>query len=465
MGKNIFSFNGYYYAAIAFVIAASIGFGLYQYREKAMYQLYVSNNYKRSLHDVAGYIDDVDNLLAKVPVIKLPEQSSPIFAEIWRQAGAAHENLISLPYSHEVVVSSLKYLSQVSDFSYTMMMKTMDGGELDADDKKILTQIKKYSESLSSELSTTIAGINHSGEIAWDILKEETFASADSNENINPETLLGSMITVGKTFQNYPELIYDGPFSDHIQNIKPKMTEGKSDITKEEGMETAREICALEEADTVYYIGETPPDAKNTIPVYSYAIIHRDSKEPDMYIDITKQGGLPLWMLNTNDITFKNAPISASQAIEAAQNFLQRNNYNNMKYSYYEISDYSIVINFAPFVNGVIMYPDLIKVKVSLADGTITGFEALGYVSMHSVRVLPQKTMTADEARNYIADDFFVKSTAKAVIPLASGKEAFCFEFKGNYGADDFLIYINAETGKMENIFKLLVNEYGILAE
>ena len=458
--------TNFLYVSLAVVLTACLSFGVYQYQAKNRLELFVTNQYARSLHDVAGYVDDVDHLLTKVRLMKLPEQSAPMFAEIWKQAGAAHENLVSLPYNHEVVVDTLKYLTQVSDFSYSMMMKNIEGERIEKEDLQKIDQIKEYSNLLAIELNNTIAISNVNGGVVWKELEKETMTQqADSNENIIPAALLGSMANIGKTFQNYPALIYDGPFSAHLQDQTPQMTMGKAGVTMEEAMKIARDVCRGETVTQIHYAGETPEGIKNAIPVYSFEVVLGDSKDPNLFIDITKHGGLPLWMLNVVEIPFNGIFITTNEAINAAEQFLDDNGYHNMKYSYYELSDYSVVINYAPFIGGVIMYPDLVKVKVSLVDGTVLGFEAAGYINQHHKRTLPEKILTTDEARSYVADELFIKSTSKAVIPLPSGKEALCYEFNGTYDDHTFLIYINAETGKMENVYELMINAFGVLAE
>ena len=50
-----------------------------------------------------------------------------------------------------------------------------------------------------------------------------------------------------------------------------------------------------------------------------------------------------------------------------------------------------------------------------------------------------------------------------AVIPLETKKEVLCYELKGKIDQDEYLIYLNAETGKQEKILLLLVSENGTL--
>jgi len=49
-----------------------------------------------------------------------------------------------------------------------------------------------------------------------------------------------------------------------------------------------------------------------------------------------------------------------------------------------------------------------------------------------------------------------VLSSGLAIIPTDYKTELFTYEFKGKLNDKDFLVYINAETGKEENILMII---------
>jgi len=136
-----------------------------------------------------------------------------------------------------------------------------------------------------------------------------------------------------------------------------------------------------------------------------------------------------------------------------------------MKASYYEKADGALVVNFAPVEAGVILYPDLIKVKVAMDDGEIIGFESLGYIMMHHERKLTSPKLTKEEAGAFITEEFQVEKINMALTPLESKKEVLCYEFKGKYKEQDFIIYINGDSGKMEKILQVIQNQNSILTQ
>lgn len=73
--------------------------------------------------------------------------------------------------------------------------------------------------------------------------------------------------------------------------------------------------------------------------------------------------------------------------------------FKNMKETYYLKKQGIVTINYAYEQNGVIMYPDLIKLKVALDNGEVLGIETTGYLNSHEERKLPQVKISKEEAK------------------------------------------------------------------
>ncbi|WP_058485869.1 germination protein YpeB [Defluviitalea phaphyphila] len=449
------------YSIIIIIFALTLGFGIYQYKQKLNYRQYLQNRFQQAFYETIAYVDNVDKLLAKTKLTNSPEQSASIFAQIWKEASSAQENLGELPYHHSSVSSALKFLSQLSDFSFSMTNKAIDGFKLDEEDWEKVSRLQMYAQTLSNELNNISSEINDGNRIDWEEIEKagEKLAMDDSTK------IIGSISEVSKQFQDMPTLIYDGPFSDHIERMEPRMTRDKETITKEEGEKIVENFIGKDKISSIKQTGETDTKAEYVIPVYSYEVTLKDQEDPTIAIDVTKQGGYVLWMLNYTEKESSDKKLSLEEARKKAEEFLEEKEYPNMQPSYYEKVDNTVVINFAPKENNVIMYPDLIKVKVSMDDGEIIGFESLGYIMMHHDRDLPEIKISEEEARSKITTDFEIKKVNMAVIPLESKREVFCYEFKGEYENNPFIVYINVESGKEEKILQVIQNENSVLTQ
>ena len=124
----------------------------------------------------------------------------------------------------------------------------------------------------------------------------------------------------------------------------------------------------------------------------------------------------------------------------------------NMKATYYLKQEGIVTINYAYEQNGITMYPDLIKLKVALDNGEVLGIETTGYLNSHYERNLPEVKITKEEATKTINKNLQITGSSLAVIPTEFQTELLCWEFKGTVDDTQFLVYINAENGREEDI-------------
>ena len=64
--------------------------------------------------------------------------------------------------------------------------------------------------------------------------------------------------------------------------------------------------------------------------------------------------------------------IQQEEANNIGKEFLAKHGFENMKETYYLKQDGIVTINYAYNQDGVVMYPDLVKVKVALDNGEIS---------------------------------------------------------------------------------------------
>ena len=165
--------------------------------------------------------------------------------------------------------------------------------------------------------------------------------------------------------------------------------------------------------------------------------------------------------LNSRNI--ENEQLDITAATEKASQFLQRNGFYSMQNSYYEKSAGIATINFAYVQDNVTCYSDLIKVRVALDNGDILGIESNGYLMNHTQRELPSPKLTMEDAHSKISTGLEVSGTKLALIPKDSMREVLCYEFKGVFNGKNFIVYVNADNGREEEIFLLIESEEGIL--
>lgn len=435
---------------VVIVILSGMALNLKSKNEKLIQT--INNSYGESFYELMEYVDNVKTLLTKAQISSTPEYSAKTLTEVWREANLAESCLSKLPITHISLENAVKFLNQVSDYSYYLSKKTIEDDELSKEEFANLKRLQEQCETLNEtlvELELDMA----TQSISWEELtkKEDDMLFAQEVVNVSQN----SFASIEKNLQDYEGLIYDGPFSEHMTGIEPKGL-GDKEYSEKEAREIIYEYVKKDSIKNINYNGEV----NGNIKTYSYSVELENNSI--VYIDITQIGGKVLLMNYNKNVYEEN--INIEEAKKYALEFLENHGFDNMEASYYTMENGMVTINFAYTQNGVICYSDLIKVKVALDNGEILGLETRGYLNSHTVREMQQPKIDVNEAREIINNNVEITSERLALIPTEWATEVLVYEFKGKVDDRNFIVYVDVNTGKEERVFLLIESENGILA-
>ena len=198
------------------------------------------------------------------------------------------------------------------------------------------------------------------------------------------------------------------------------------------------------------------------IAVYDFTIrIKNEDYNNPLTISVSKKGGHIVVANHNRNITEEK--IQIDEANEIGKNFLYNLGIPDMKPTYYLKQGGAVTINYAYLQDNVTIYPDLIKVKIALDNGEILGIETTGYLNSHTQRTMSQIKVSKEEAKAKINKNLQIENERLAIIPTEFQTEIMCWEFKGRVDDREFLVYINVETGKEEDILVILNSDEGTL--
>lgn len=443
------------YSIVIVAIAAVAMWGFYQYKHAADLRQELDNQYNRAFYEMTGYVNNVEVLLVKSLISNSPEKTAQTMQEAWRQSNLAQSNLGQLPITQDVLANTSKFLTQVGDLAYSINNQNMAGNGMTEEQYKLIEQLHGFSESLEQSLNDLQNQLS-AGRIKWgELANKGTPLFQKTSQNMPNE----QFENVDKTFQDYPTLIYDGPFSDHMSTSEPRGLTG-NEMSPEEAKQNVINFFGK---DKVSVVEDTGRNDATTIKTYSYRVkFNNVPEEQAATVDVTQKGGHVLWMLYNRPIGAEEK-INIDQAKELGKRFLAEQGYNDMADTYYLKEDNTAIINYAYKQGDVVVYPDLIKVKIALDNGEIIGFESKGYLSSHIQRNIPAPRLSMEEARARISSRMEILSSGLAIIPTNYKTELFTYEFKGKLNGKDFLVYINTENGNEENILMIIDTPNGVL--
>ena len=432
--------------AILVIIIGILGYNLYN--KNKQYQIVKENDYNMAFYEVVDYVQNVKTYLAKAMVSKSSKHGAEILTHVWKEANLAQSYVGMLPIESQEIENTAKFLNQVSEYSYSLSRKNIDGENLSDEDIQKVNELYNYSNDLSNTLNEISLELNN-GTLNWNDLMKNT-EGAEIAE-------VSSFNVVEENFHEYTGLIYDGAFSEHITSSEKKGLTGE-DIDEETAKKKAEEFIG----------GENIKETKNNgyvengdIPVYRFEIETNDEKT--IGISISKKGGHVVYLNYNREVTEEK--ISPEEAIEKGKEYLAQKGFNNMQQTYYLKEEGFITVNYAYTQNDVIMYPDLIKVKIALDNAEVIGLETTGYLNCHYERQIPSDKISIEQAKESLSNKVQITSEKLAIIPTEWNTEVFCYEFKGKIEDIDFIAYINAQTGKEEDILIITNTSNGTLTE
>lgn len=439
-------------SVIVVLIISIIITGYYAFKLKEKYSNLNNNNYTEAFSNLVNYMNTIENYLAKSMISKGSEQATKNLTEIWKNSDLAIVYLSRIPLSQEGLSQTSRFLNQVSDYSYSLSRKSIEGKELTDEDFKNLKDLYQYSLEMEQTLNQLSEEI-YNGSINWDDLSinsNNKFAQAVDSINV--------FSNIDDNLNEYEGLIYDGAYSDHINKMEKLGLTG-DDIDEENAKNKAKEFFN----DSEYSVKNVENNGfveNADIPIYDFTIEFNNIEER-CSISISKKGG---HVVETSfDRNVEEEKISQQEANEIGKKYLDSKGFKNMKETYFIKQGNIVTINYAYDDNGIVVYPDLIKVKVALDNGQILGIETNGYLNSHTDRQKTVPRITLDEARNKLNSELEIISEGMAIIPTEWKSEILCYEFKGKTNGKEFLVYINVETGKEEDILVILDTPGGTL--
>lgn len=434
---------------VLLIIVAILGVILYQKQRE--YRQASENSYNADFYELVDYVQNVETYLAKSMISSTPEHGAETLTHLWREANLAQAYLSRLPIESQELENTEKFLNQVSDYSYTLSRKNIYNEKLTEEDLKNLKDLHQYSVELENTLNQLSEDLN-SGRFAWgELTKKGTIAFAQQVDNISKE----SFSNLEENFHEYSGLIYDGAFSEHLTGVEQKGLTGE-EIEEEQAKQKAEEFIGKQNIKETKNLGYSE---NATIPVYDFSIINQNDQT--INISISKKGGHVVSMNTNREVN--SEIISQEEADQKAKEFLEAKGFSNMKETYYLKQEGIVTINYAYSQNDVIMYSDLIKVKVALDDGSILGIETTGYLNNHTQRDVSKVKISKEQAKKDLNKNLNLQSEGMAVIPTEWKSEILCYEFKGKVDDKEFLVYINAENGREEDVLIITNTPNGTL--
>ena len=430
----------------SFLLAAvlvCVGFIIKSEQKLQEYKTVLQNGYSKSLDDFGTSINNISLTLNKARFVTTPKQISNMAARLLCEAELSKSALSQLPQAGELSALN-RFLSQVGNYAISVSNSLISGEELSGEQLKNIENLSDTANKITDLVTTSQITFNNGDYWASELDKEI--------EKVTDESLSDSLTAIDDELSDYPTLIYDGPYSDHILEKEPTMIKDAKAVSENEALIVAAKVSKCDKT-TLEFDGFV----EGNIPFYRF-------RNNTTTVNVSKNGGFAVSMRKNAES--KGTSLSYEQALEKAKRYLNFIGMKGFTETYYFTSEGVCVINFAFLDGETVCYTDLVKVGVAMNSGEIVFLESSGYLSNHKTRAFNSPKYTTEEAKKIISKNLTVKSSSLALIPTNRTEEIRCYEFRCTTEDNtEVLIYINTQTLEEEDILILLKSDGGTMVK
>lgn len=444
-----------YTIAVTLIVVFSTTFAILMTLERMDYRNYLQGEYSKNMYELINSMDNIEDSLSKSAITGTREQRILVFEEIYRYSSRASDKLHSLPIAQETINETSKFLAQVGDYCYALVKAGAEGRDPSNEEYDTIDRLEQQSFELKENLNNVLADINE-GRVQWgEIRKKASGVLAKENEKLVSDKFK----TIQKQVTQYPSLIYDGPYSDNILDIDAKVN-NLDVVSQQQAEEAVRKIIG---EDRVENIQLRNTEGQTKIIAYSFNVnLKGRKKEENIVCEISKHGGKIVYLIDNRNLSKPNMDVEKARNIGAK--FLEDRGYKSMEPTYTLTYEDSITVNYVYKVNEVMVYPDQIKLKIAMDDGSIIGVESEKYLTSHDDnRKIPNAKISQEDGRKNVSQRLQINSVRLAIVPTETNKELLCYEYSGTYKDENFMVYINAENGDPQRILKIINTPNGQL--
>lgn len=414
----------------SYLVIAALMLGLFaslQQRLAANSERLSRQSGELAFEELCAASEAMSTALRKAALCSAPGLEATYCADAYAASLAAISAQGELAFASQELETTGLFFGRCGDYARSLTRTAASGGAWSSRDRRDLTALAQIAR--------------------WyaDTLESYRCAAADGSCEGDAEAALRK---AESEFPNLPALSYDGKYA--AREDYYAMLDGKSEIVEREAGIIAAAFLgrSSRSADVLGVTQEEVPCYRIQVGEYSAAV--------------SVQGGQLLRV--TGGSGSGEAGMDASQAEEAAQEFLTQRGYEDMRLLSHKTENSTWVSEWCAVQDGVVLLPDRVRLCLSLSDGTLLAFDATDYVHYHRERRLEEPATPADEAAALLLPGLTPEESFAALTLSDGGEERLCHAFLCPCGQEEHcLVFASAATGAQERIILLKENEAGDL--
>ena len=225
-------------------------------------EIFLDNKYQRAFFDLTNQVQNLEVLLSKSMVVADPRLDLSLLMDLRQQAAFAQSNLSQLPLGDALASRTSKFLTQVGDYGDSLARQVSRGEAINKDQWDSLNNLYRQSVDLNRELQGMSYKVAQNNFYFSELVRQVRKNLQDTSGNAARSDLQ----TLDQRMQSYPSLIYDGPFSEHLEKTEPRALSGQAEIDRNEAVNRA--LAFVDKNPNLEYKAVVTGDTNGRIPAY-----------------------------------------------------------------------------------------------------------------------------------------------------------------------------------------------------
>ena len=399
----------------------------------------VMAGHRATTYELVGIMEHVDDDLDRARVSASSAQQQRILTDLLVQARIAELDLEKMPITADKDANFTAFINRMGNECERMLSKLRMGESLNKKDEKVLQDLYETNHKIRMALD----------EYAMQMCDKDIMQYVKNGEGKIAEVMDGlENVTM-------PENRNVKPQNDNSNGAGTR-SNGQSE-EKSGGFEAKIEPSKAEELALVYFadypvkeyrcVGESMRKGKLAYNVQGF-----DDDGTMLFAEVDAMSGELITFNYYKECNEDNFDLKNARRI--AEEFLEKLGYENLEAVRVSENGTDGDFTFVYEEDGVVYYPDTVKVKVCRTRGMVTGMDATEFLRNHRKRQKPVANISLDKAEAKLHDSLEVENARAAVVKTARG-EKLAYEFYCSYEEEKYLVYIDAQTGEEISIMNI----------
>ena len=433
-------FGGWLAAVVALSVAvlalgAIVTVGYFDLKEA---KASAADGYRSAVYEFSELVENMDANLAKARIADGGYEMQKVLTDVLVESELAEKCIERFPVGGHASQQLTAFVNRVGDYTETLLHKLSAGQKLSAEEREVVEYMYGTAEKIRAALPALTERAN-AGSL-------EEFLNETGSFSVEFGNLSNAVAEV-------PKSIEDGPFSQGANSRKSEFLAGQKELGESEAAARAGEYFAAYEPAELRLTGKTEGG-----DFAAYVFEFKAGTGEEYYAQITVRGGYLALLDGRNACTGHSLDAHACKRI--AQKFLETCGYGGMRAVWAGESGSDCCINFVREQGGVLVYPEMIKVKVCKERGIVTGMEAHSYLASHAERTIGEPSVSRERVEANAEARMQLHGVRLALIPV-DGREVLAYEICGDHGGRRYYAYVDAATGETVEIFTVVATDRG----